>query len=123
MAAVRVVMGPRCEVNVVGHNKRLAGFEPQYKPLMAASLVVIRQDLDDRSMSLDLQIAGTVFERCHEARFESLGYRGGRRTRRAPRPVRPSAFEFDESERGGGNDGDQNHQVLQVSEFHAFDLY
>jgi hypothetical protein len=50
----------------VGDKQSLAGREPHYEALMPAAIVVIRQDLRDHTLPVDLKIASAIVERARE---------------------------------------------------------
>ena len=79
----------RCQVNIVGNQECLAGFEFNDESLMSTPVVIVREEPNDRPRSLDLKIALVLIECASQplVTFASgaLGIDRGRRRARAER--------------------------------------
>ena len=57
------------KINIMGNKQGLAGMEFQYKALMAASVVIIRQNFDDDTIPFRLNTAFAFVERNGQSRI------------------------------------------------------
>ena len=79
----------RRQINIVRNLDGLARFQPNDKPLMPASIVIIRQELNYRSCSFDLKTTLLLSERPSQTlvTFTSIAIAIDRRRRCAPAEV------------------------------------